>query len=352
MRQLTLIGDSIENPWNALAMMHAAGMVGSACLFRDHKHLSAAWHETITEYSDLPRITLGELEQRYPAIVALDNSDGASEIYGFRPTKPGPIALVVGNERLGISRDIGRVAHDAVEIPMVSRQMNCLNVAAAAAVGLYYLARGGGRRLQTRNDPQRRRPDLLLMGAGNPVELGSSIRSACAFGWERALVEDRCGVWFGCDRITRSEGRGAARRGRNPIRLIPANAGTSHAYRTVVVVTVAYPGTPLQQANLSHGKEQLIVIPDEGEVRIDEEDWERLGRSVEFVHLDLPASDFVYHYRLIATIAMAEAARQVGRTPRKAARERGRRKPVYEKALQALLEERGELVFLEELEDY
>jgi len=352
MRPLTLVGDSIENPWNALTMMHAAEMVGSACLFRDHKHLTDAWRETIASEAALPCIAIGELAQSYPAIVALDTFDEADEIYGFRPRRPGAVALVVGNERLGISRDIRRLAHDAIEIPMVSRQVSCLNVAAAAAVGLYYLARGGGGSSQGRSDPQRRRPDLLLMGAGDPIELGSSIRSACAFGWERALVEDRRGVWFGCDRIQRSEGRGAARRGRNPIRLIPADPGMSHAYRKVVVITVAHPGIPLHRTHLAQGKEQLIVIPDESEVRIEEEDWERLGRSVELVHLDLPARDFVYHYRLIASIALAETARQVGRKPREVGRERGRRRPVYEKALQALLEERGELVFLEDLEAY
>src|SRR5207248_2400349 len=120
--------------------------------------------------------------------------------YGF-PLKPGPQpALVAGNERCGLARDMRSRVDGAVQIPMLSRRLNCLNVAAASAVALYYLTRGGGPALQTRAHPEQRRPELLMPGAAEHVELGSAIRSAGAFGWERVLVEDRAGIWFGCDR--------------------------------------------------------------------------------------------------------------------------------------------------------
>jgi len=47
-----------------------------------------------------------------------------------------------------------------------------------------------------RNDPRIRRPELLLLGAGDHFELGSTIRSAAAFGWERAFIEDRHSFLF------------------------------------------------------------------------------------------------------------------------------------------------------------
>ena len=37
---ITLVGDGIENPGNALTMIHAAGMFGSECVFRDRHGLA------------------------------------------------------------------------------------------------------------------------------------------------------------------------------------------------------------------------------------------------------------------------------------------------------------------------
>ena len=93
--------------------------------------------------------------------------------------------------------------------------LNTLNVAAATGVALYYLSAGFGGKLQITSHPEKRRPEILFMAAGDHIELGSAIRSAGAFGWNRLFLEDREKIWFGCDRVTRSEGRGAAKRGRN-----------------------------------------------------------------------------------------------------------------------------------------
>jgi len=54
-----------------------------------------------------------------------------------------------------------------------------------------------------KKDPRTRRPELLLLGAGDHFELGNAIRSAAGLGWERAFVEDRHRVWFGCNREIR-----------------------------------------------------------------------------------------------------------------------------------------------------
>ncbi|MEQ7011363.1 hypothetical protein ABN028_34880 [Actinopolymorpha sp. B17G11] len=84
------------------------------------------------------------------------------------------------------------------------------------------------------------------------------------------------------------------------------------------MVTLRREGVPLHRANLARGPRQALVIPDESAVDVACEPWDRLGRTVRFVHLDLPARDFPYHLRLIATIALAEVARQVGQRPRPA----------------------------------
>ena len=65
---ITLVGDSIENLWNARTMIDAAAMFGGGCRFRDHGRLATAWQETIGgaagftpgEWSPFERMTAGE----------------------------------------------------------------------------------------------------------------------------------------------------------------------------------------------------------------------------------------------------------------------------------------------------
>ncbi len=108
---------------------------------------------------------------------------------------------------------------------MFSRRINCLNVAAASAVALYYLRGTRVGPIAVRREPGKRRPEVLLLGPGDHVEVGSAIRSTAGFGWNRVLIEDRKQVWFGCDRAARSEGRAAARRGKNVILCVPCPVG-------------------------------------------------------------------------------------------------------------------------------
>lgn len=348
---ITLVGDGIENPWNARTMIHAAGMFGGDCRFLDRAGLAAAWGESPGFGEDLGLIEAIDLGAHYTPVIALDNMDGAAGIHGFRLPKGAQPALVAGNERLGISPEVRARADAAVEIPMVSRRLNCLNVAAASAVALYYLTRGREQKPLTRARPEQHRPELLLLGAAQHVELGSAIRSAGAFGWSRVLVEDRHRVWFGCDRATHSEGRAAARRQRNPIHLVPTTPERRCSFEEVCVVTTRRLGDPLHRANLARGPRQLLAIPDESAVQLEAENWDRLGATVRFVHLDLSTTDFQYHYRLIASIALAEAARQIGAAARPAPG-RARRRPVYDRALAVLEEAGGEVICLDDLESY
>jgi len=340
---VTLIGDGIENPGNALTMAHAAGMFNTACRFRDTKGLIGS-HAGAFEAIDS-----GQVKPLHARRIAFDNLPGASDVYGFNAGSD--FAVLVGNERRGLSHEFTTLATEAVHVPMQSRRINCLNVAAASAVALYYLCGTRVGPMAVRRDPSSRRPELLLLGAGDQIELGSSIRSATAFGWERAFIEDRDQVWFGCDRVVRSEGRAAARRGRNEIVLIPCRAGATYAYPRVTVITCRPVGEPLHRAKLSGGPAHLIVIPDESRVDLDAEDWSRLGKEVEFAHLELPAPDFTYHFRLIATIALAEMARQIGRRAAVKAPPAPRR-PIYDHTLGRLAAAAGERVRLEDLMEY
>ncbi|MFQ5912329.1 MAG: TrmH family RNA methyltransferase [Nitrospinota bacterium] len=344
-----LVGDGIENPGNALAMLHAAQMYGVGCSFRDTKGLRESETLRVALNGRFPATTENEIQASHSRIIAFDNLPGAADVYGFDPGKD--LAVLVGNERRGLSHRFRDLSTDAVQIPMLSRRINCLNVAAASAVALHYLCHVRVGPMAKRRNPASRRPELLLVGAEDHIELGSAIRSAAAFGWGRAFIEDREQVWFGCDRIKRSEGRATARRSRNVIRLVPCSAGARHSFSEVTVITTSRVGVPLHRARLARGPGQLVVIPDETRVHLAEEPWGRLGQDVQFAHLDTAVDDFTYHYRLVATVALAEVSRQVGRRPPEFPRPR-RRPPVYDRVLELASETVGEDVWLEELLDY
>lgn len=117
-------------------------------------------------------------------------------------------------------------------------------------------------------------------------------------------------------------------------------------------MTCKKPGVPLRRAQLAGGTRQLIAIPDEAAVDVDREEWDRLAKNVTFVRVDVPARDYVYHYRLVATIVLAEVARQVSRRAATATGRPRRRAPFYDRALELLDQEVGETILLEDLESY
>jgi len=349
-RKPVLVADGIENPWNARTLLDVAAMFATSCRFRDRASLAIAWPEAFPDDGPLPLVTDAALRGPSP-LVALENVPGAASVWGFRQPAGERPALVVGNERRGIGKDILLAASHCVSIPLASRRLNTLNVGAAAAVALYYLRRGGGG-LHTAGNPSARRPELLFLAGTDHVELGGALRSAGAFGWARLFVEDRSGVWFGCNRATRAEGRAAARAHRNPLQLIPVSKERRYGFDEVCVISASCQGTPLPRARLARGGRQLIALPDESAVSLPDEDWGRLGKEVRFVSLDLPAPSFPYHYRATAAIALAEVARQVGQ---RAGPARGRPRPpapVYDRALEVLRQEASEVVFQDDLQDY
>ena len=342
-----IVGDGIENPHNARAMINIARMFGASCYFRDRKKLDVSVSQ---EIKDLQFVSIDDLSKTYKNIVALENVDRAADIYGFQLPLNVRAALLTGNERFGISHEMLKTAKHVVQIPMPGADLNTINVAAASAVALYYLSRGAGSKMQIKSDPAKRRPDLLFMGVGDHIELGSAIRSAAAFGLNRLFVEDRENVWFDCDRILKSEGRGAARRGRNSIRLVPVQKENKYSFQDVVVFSTTQ-GTPIHKANLSGGQQQLLVIADESKLDLATEDWERLGKKIQYARIELPVSDYTYHFRALASIALAEASRQVGQKSEARVRH-AKQGPVYESSLKILLEQIGEEVSLDELSEY
>jgi len=240
-------------------------------------------------------------------ILAIENTGDAEDLFKYRPP-PGRLAVIVGNERKGISRSVLRLADRVLRIPIASAHINTVNVASAAAIALFHLSRARETRIAASGGKGRGRPDVLLTGVTDAIELGSAVRSAACFGWPRLFIDDRHAMWFTCDRVTRSLGRGAARRARNPIRVLPVREDGE--FDEVCVINTRGHGEPLRRANLARGPGQLVVIPDEND-DFDEHRAQRLGRQVRPVFLEITSRP-ARPYRLIASIVLAEIARQVG----------------------------------------
>lgn len=154
---------------------------------------------------------------------------------------------------------------------------------------------------------------MLLLNPGDHVEAGSTLRSAAAFGWDTVAIDDRDKVWFGTPRPVRTEARAAARSHRNPLRVVPMQAD-AYDFTRVVVAGTTVPGPPIHRVRLATRPRSLLVIPDES--AIDRPmGWHWRGGSVEFARVELPERNFPYRYRLVASIVLAEVARQLGAGP-------------------------------------
>ena len=289
-RKSIVIGDHIETSGNADCLRAAAEMFAWECGFADDSDQG---------------IDIAMLARSGVPIIALENAPEAEDLFKYRPPAE-PFAIVVGNERKGISRRVLRVADRVVQIPVASRRINTINVAAAAAVAVHQLTHARQRRLCACGGRGHNRPDVLFAGAGDPIELGSAVRSAACFGWSRLFVHDRR-TWFAADRVTRSLARGAARRGRNPIRVLPL--GGDEPFDEVCVVSTR-DGEPLPRADLVRGGRRLVVIADHG-AELDDDDLAGLGSRVRRVCLTVEPGR-PCPFRLVASIALAEIARQSG----------------------------------------
>lgn len=352
--KIDLVGDGIENPHNVRAMIGAATMFDGRCLLLDRKDIAAEAECLVT--------TIDQVMSEHDMIIALDNQPGAKSVYGYRvPAAKRNVAVVAGNERLGVSRSTVSSAHAMLCIPMVSRKVNCLNVASASAVVLYYLSNRFAGAMATRSQPQKRRPEILMIAGRDHVELGSSIRSACAFGWNRVFVEDRRNIWFGADHGLKREARAAARRAKNEIRVIPTSGHHQYKFQEAIIVACgkhqdgnesmhAGGAVPLHKARLNEGPGQLVILIDQSAYDVSMiGEFSRFAHKVQVASLECGGSAHDHQFRLTASIAMAEIARQVGqKSPWKPTPQ----EPLYESALRSIADEQGEIFTLEDLQQF
>jgi hypothetical protein len=246
-------------------------------------------------------------------LIAVENAPQAGDVYGRQPLR-GTATLVLGNERRGVSRAMLAAAAETVVIPTASRTITTLNVAAAAAVAGWYILHGSGPQARATH-PASRRPAVLLSGDDH-VEVGSSLRSAAAFGITELFLDDRGASWFEGPHAQRREARAAARWHKNPLRVHRAPPGLAERFDEIVVITPGQPGQPgrpLRRQRLTRGRRQLVVIgeaPEQVEATAGSRtQLTTLGLGLLRCHTERPP------LRLWASIALAEIARQAGRPP-------------------------------------
>jgi tRNA G18 (ribose-2'-O)-methylase SpoU len=273
--ELRLWCDGVENPANRERIEAAAHLLGGACV--------------------------ASCEGR---LIAVENAPDARSIYGRRPQRE-TVTLALGHERRGLSRATLAAAAETIVIPAQSRSVRTLNVAAAAGVAGWYVLRGSGEQARARH-PRKRLPAVLLSGADH-VEVGSSLRSAAAFGFDEVFLEDLGASWFEGEHGRRREARAAARRHKNPLRVRPGSPAIAERFEEVVVIVPGGDGTPLSRARLARGARQLVVIGAEAERVVTSAPEARIVTLALALAPGRPAP-----LRIVASIALAEIARQVG----------------------------------------
>lgn len=87
------------------------------------------------EYSRQTTRLLKKLKRAGYQLVALEQAPKSVSIYRWKPKFP--LALIVGNEKTGVSKNILKQCDKIVHLPMRGKK-NSLNVSVAAGIAMYY----------------------------------------------------------------------------------------------------------------------------------------------------------------------------------------------------------------------
>src|SRR5262249_49868676 len=154
------------------------------------------------------------------------------------------------------------------------------------------------------------RPALLFWRPRDAADLGSSLRAAYALGWDAAWVVDSHRVWFGADRATLAQGRGAARRHKNAIRVRPLDpAAPAEVHDVGILAGCGGPGTPVWQMRLPERASCVLVFADAPVVP---ESLPTLAREWQVVSVGHGGTPADAPLRILSAVTLAEAARRVG----------------------------------------
>lgn len=89
------------------------------------------------EYAKQAGRLIKKLKAEGCQIVALEETPKSGTIYKWSPKFP--LALIVGNEKTGVSKSLLKLCDKAVHLPMKGKK-NSLNVSVAAGIAMYYIS--------------------------------------------------------------------------------------------------------------------------------------------------------------------------------------------------------------------
>lgn len=147
MKEFVLICEDVRSLWNVGAMFRTADALGVAKLYlcgitgtppRDEIAKVALGAEAWISWEARGAAweVVEELHGKGFQVVALEQTLEAIAIQDFHPQFP--LAVVVGNEVNGVSKETLAVVDQTVHIPMVGKKES-LNVAVAAGIAVYIL---------------------------------------------------------------------------------------------------------------------------------------------------------------------------------------------------------------------
>jgi tRNA G18 (ribose-2'-O)-methylase SpoU len=296
--RLTLVGLDIEGEWNVPLLANAAEMSGASLLFASSAHSKGEMAAT----GNLS-VPIDELLPQFDHVLACEVTQQSRPIYDY-PAPRGHLGVIVGNELRGIPGKVLKKVDQVVSIPMSGRGMSSVNVAVAAAIILYTLERDLGRRRIRTSPLLQGDVDLLLLGPPDPSELGSLLRSAWAFGWQRVFLADRNGVWFTKDRPTVLAGRAAARSEVNRIVVRPSEQLRREEYDQIVLCSSVQTGKPLSRYSLANRGRVLLVYGD-GDLPF------AIGESAEHVYVDPMVPEMQPCFRHRGSILLSVISQQL-----------------------------------------
>jgi tRNA G18 (ribose-2'-O)-methylase SpoU len=157
---LVLVADAIEIPGNLGTMLRTLDACGGDCLILTNRRTRLS-HPKVFRGSRGMNLRVPTIEFAQPAAAARWLRDRDVDVYlatvgaGATPYREARYArraaVVVGNERYGVSQSWTDLASDRVTIPMHGRA-DSLNVSVSASILLYDI--------RARREPQRQRPRL------------------------------------------------------------------------------------------------------------------------------------------------------------------------------------------------
>ncbi|MFN8525698.1 MAG: TrmH family RNA methyltransferase [Chloroflexota bacterium] len=296
---MDLFADGVEDARNLRSLQACARLFGAHLYVRPGGRRVAASRD--------PTLPVGpplrDLRQRYDLLVALETGDHSQNLFAYRMPPVSSIALVVGNERRGITPWVRAHADVTLHIPSGRMRQRSLNVACAAGLGLAALRASSAR--SRFGVSCATRPDLLFWNPSDPGELGSALRTAWVLGWDRVLLRDDRGVWFTTDRQRYAAGRAAARCPRNVIRvtLLPEHRAP---WQLAVIVTPRGTASAMWRSHARWPASTAVIIVDEASADDAGEAVARLAvRAVRWnpgVASDLDPAAYPQH--VIASVAL------------------------------------------------